>query len=230
MVVATLKENMEKYYKLYILIENKLFSKFGDRNYIELNKAYYTQDSHYKLCFSNINHILDYKDEHGVVVCDVEPVAEVIDSILPSKVESACEGIIPSNPRSIYSPEFIQELINYGNEEAWSYVSDESYVIGTIEHSKGEMCYDVNLSYELSKALHLLLLDIYDNDELNKWFEYRRARFNYSDILKKIKSDRISRKIVIDAWNVYAPCKKSKLLKIVSFFLAKECCTTNCSL
>ena len=144
--------------------------------------------------------------------------AEVIDSILPSKVESACEGIIPSNPRSIYSPEFIQELINYGNEDAWYHVSDESYVIGTIEHAKGEMCYDVNLSYELSKALRLLLLDIYDNDGLNKWFESRRARFNYNEILKKIKSDRISRKIVIDAWNVYAPCKKSKLLKKVSFF------------
>ena len=83
---------------------------------------------------------------------------------------------------------------------------------------KGEMCYDVNLSYELSKALHLLLLDIYDNDRLNKRFEYRRAGFNYNNILKKIKSDRISRRIVIDAWNVYAPCKKSKLLKIVSFF------------
>lgn len=199
-------------------MENKLFSKFGDGKYIELNKAYYAQDSHYKLCFANINHILDYKDEHGVVVCDVEPVDEVIDSILPSKVESECEGIIPSNPRSIYSPEFIQELINYGNDDAWSYVSDESYVIGTIEHSNGGMCYDVNLSYELSKALHLLLLDIYDNDGVNKWFEHRRARFNYNDILKRIKSDRISKKIVIDAWNVYAPCKKSKLLKIVSIF------------
>lgn len=88
----------------------------------------------------------------------------------------------------------------------------------SLEHSKGEMCYDVNLSYELSKALHLLLLDIYDNDGLNKWFEYRRERFNYNDILKKIKSDRISRKIVINAWNVYAPCKKSKLLKIGSLF------------
>lgn len=209
---------MEKYYKLYILMENKLFSKFGERKYIELNKAYYTQDPHYKLCFANINHILDYKYEHGLVVCDVEPVSEVIHSTLRSKVESACVGIIPSNPRSIYSPEFIQELINDGNKEAWSHVSDESYVIGTIEHSKEGMCYDVNLSYELSKALHLLLLDIYDNDELNKWFEYRRTRFNYNDILKKIKSDQISRKIVIDAWNVYAPCKKSKLLKIVSFF------------
>ena len=209
---------MEKYYKLYILMQNKLFSKFGDRKCIELNKVYYTQDSHYKLCFANINHILDYKYEHGVVVCDVEPVAEVIDSVLSSKVESACEGIIPRNPRSIYSPEFIQELINYGNEDAWYHVSDESFVIGTIEHAKGEMCYDVNLSYELSKALRLLLLDIYDNDGLNKWFESRRARFNYNEILKKIKSDRISRKIVIDAWNVYAPCKKSKLLKIVSFF------------
>ena len=110
----------------------------------------------------------------------------------------------------------MQELINYGNNDAWSYVSDESYVIGTIEHSKGEMCYDVNLSYELSKALHLLLLDIYDNDSLNKWFEYRRARFNYNNILKKIKSDRISRRMVIDAWNMYAPCTKSKLLKIVT--------------
>ena len=144
--------------------------------------------------------------------------SEVIHSTLTSKIESECEGIIPSNPRSIYSPEFIQELINYGNEDAWSHVADESYVIGTIEHSKEGMCYDVNLSYELSKALHLLLLDIYDNDELNKWFEYRRARFNYNDILKKIKSHRISRKIVIDAWNVYAPCKKSKLFKIVSLF------------
>ena len=209
---------MEKYYKLYSLTNNKLFSKFGDRKYIELNKAYYAQDLHYKLCFANINHILDYKDEHGVVVCDVEPVDEVIDSILPSKVESECVGIIPSNPRSIYSPEFIQELITYGNDDAWSYVSDESYVIGTIEHSKGGMCYDVNLSYELSKALHLLLLDNYENDGLNKWFEYRRARFNYNDILKMIKSDRISRKIVVDAWNVNAPCKKSKLLKIVSLF------------
>lgn len=208
----------EKYYKLYSLKENKLFSKFGDGSHIELNKAYYAQDSHYKLCFANINHILDYKYEHGLVVCDVEPVDEVIDSILPSKVESECEGIIPSNPRSIYSPEFIQELINYGNDAAWYHVSDESYVIGTIEHAKEGMCYDVNLSYELSKSLHLLLLNIYDNDEINKWFEHRRARFNYNDILKKIKSDRISRKIVIDAWNVYAPCKKSKLLKIVSLF------------
>lgn len=216
--VTTLGEKMKKYYKLYSLMENKLFSKFGDRKYIELNKEYYAQDPHYKLCFADINHILDYIDEHGVVVCDVKPVGKVIDSILPSKVESECECIIPSNPRSIYSPEFIQELINYGNNDAWSYVSDESYVIGTIEHSKGEMCYDVNLSYELSKALHLLLLDIYDNDRLNKWFEYRRARFNYNNILKKIKSDRISRRIVIDAWNMYAPCKKSKLLKIVSFF------------
>lgn len=209
---------MEKYYKLYSLVDNKLFSRFGDRKYIELNKAYYAQDSHYKLCFSNINHILDYKDEHGVVVCDVEPVDEVIDSILPSKVESECNGIIPSNPRYIYSPEFIKELITYGNDDAWSCVSEESYVIGTIEHTKGGMCYDVNLSYELSKALHLLLLDIYDNDGVNKWFKYRRERFNYNDIIKMIKSDRISRKIVIDAWNVYAPCKKSKLLKIVSLF------------
>ena len=167
---------MKKYYKLYSLMENKLFSKFGDRKYIELNKEYYAQDPHYKLCFADINHILDYIDEHGVVVCDVKPVGKVIDSILLSKVESECECIIPSNPRSIYSPEFIQELINYGNNDAWSYVSDESYVIGTIEHSKGEMCYDVNLSYELSKALHLLLLNIYDNDRLNKRFEYRRDR------------------------------------------------------
>ena len=229
-VVTTLEKNMEKYYKLYILMENKLFSKFGDRKYIELNKVYYTQDSHYKLCFANINYILDYKYEHGLVVCDVEPVSEVLHSTLTSKVESTCVGIIPSNPRSIYSPEFIQELINYGNKKAWSYISDESYVIGTIEHSKEGMCYDVNLNYELSKALYLLLLDIYDNNELNKWFKYRRARFNYNDILKKIKSDRISRKIVIDAWNVYAPCKKSKLLKIVSFFLAKEYCTMNFNL
>lgn len=217
MEVTTL-EKMKKYYKLYSLMENKLFSKFGDRKYIELNKEYYAQDSHYKLCFADIDHILNYIYEHGTVVCDVKPVGNIIDSILPSKVESQCECIIPSNPRSIYSPEFIQELINYGNNGAWSYVSDESYVIGTIEHSKGEMCYDVNLSYELSKALHLLLLDIYDNDSLNKWFEHRRTRFNYNDILKKIKSNRISRKIVIDAWNVYAPCKKSKLLKIVSRF------------
>lgn len=199
-------------------MENKLFSKFGDRKYIELNKVYCAQDSYYKLCFANINHILDYKDDHGVVVCDVEPVGEVIDSVLPSRVESECEGVIPSNPRSIYSPEFIQELINYGNDDAWSYVSEESYVIGTIEHSEEGMCYDLNLSYELSKALHLLLLEIYDNNGLNKWFEYRRARFNYNDILKKIKRDRISRKIVIDAWDMYAPCKKSKVLKIVSLF------------
>ena len=215
MEVATLEE---KYYKLYSLMGNKLFSKFGDRKYIELNKEYYAKDSCYKLCFANINHILDYKDEHGVVVCDVKPVGKVIDSTLPSKVESECECIIPSNPRSIYSPEFIQELINYGNNDAWSYVSDESYVIGTIEHSKEGMCYDVNLSYELSKALHLLLLDIYDNDRLNEWFEHRRARFNYNDILKKIKNDRISRKIVIDAWNMHAPCKKSKILKIITLF------------
>lgn len=66
-------------------------------------------------------------------------------------------GIIPSNPRSIYSPEFIQELINDGNKEAWSHVSDESYVIGTIEHSKEGMCYDVNLSYELSNSLRQLI-------------------------------------------------------------------------
>ena len=199
-------------------MENKLCSRFGNGKYIELNKEYYAENPYYKLCFANINHILDYIDEHGVVVCDVKPMGKVIDSILPSKVESECECIIPSNPRYIYSPEFIQELINYGNNDAWSYVSDESYVIGTIENSKGGMCYDVNLSYELSKALHLLLLDNYENAELNKWFEYRRARFNYNDIIKMIKSDRISRKIVIDAWNLYAPCKKSKLLKIVSHF------------
>ena len=87
--VTTLVEKMKKYYKLYSLMENKLFSKFGDRKYIELNKEYYAQDPHYKLCFADINHILDYIDEHGVVVCDVKPVGKVIDSILPSKVESA---------------------------------------------------------------------------------------------------------------------------------------------
>lgn len=215
--MTTLEEDMEKYYKLYSLMDDKLFSRFGDGKYIELNKAYYAQDSYYKLCFTNINHILDYKDEHGVIVCDIEPMGEVIDSLLSSKVESECEGIIPSNPRSIYSPEFIQELITFGNDDAWSYVSDESYVIGTIEHSKDGMCYDVNLSYELSKALHLLLLKVYDNDRLNKWFEHRRASLNYNDIFKMVKNDRIGKGIVIDAWNVYAPCKKSKLLKSIRF-------------
>lgn len=39
--VTTLGEKMKKYYKLYSLMENKLFSKFGDRKYIELNKEYY---------------------------------------------------------------------------------------------------------------------------------------------------------------------------------------------
>ena len=58
--VTTLVEKMKKYYKLYSLMENKLFSKFGDRKYIELNKEYYAQDPHYKLCFADINHILDY--------------------------------------------------------------------------------------------------------------------------------------------------------------------------
>lgn len=47
--VTTLVEKMKKYYKLYSLMENKLFSKFGDRKYIELNKEYYAQDPHYKL-------------------------------------------------------------------------------------------------------------------------------------------------------------------------------------
>ena len=37
----------EKYYKLYSLMGNKLFSKFGDRKYIELNKEYYAKDSCY---------------------------------------------------------------------------------------------------------------------------------------------------------------------------------------
>lgn len=209
---------MEKYYKLYYLMDNKLVSKFGEKNYIELNKAYNAQNINYKLCFADIDHILDYKDEHGEVVCDIEPVGEVIHSVLPSKVESECECIIASNPRSIYSPEFIQELIACGNDNAWNYVSDESYVIGTIKHSEGEMCYEVNLSYELSRALRLLLLDIYDNNKLNEWFKYRRTKFNYNAILKMINGGRICRKIVIDAWNMYAPCKKSKLLKFISFF------------
>lgn len=209
---------MEKYYKLYSLVDNKLFSKFGERNCIELNKAYYAQDPHYKLCFANINHILDYTYEHGVVVCDIEPVDEVVDSLLTSKVESESMGIIPRNPRFIYSPEFIKELIYFGNDGAWSYVSDVSYVIGAIEYSKGGMCYDVDLTFELSESLQMLLLDIYDNDELNSWFEYRRPEFHYSGIYNMVKKDRVSRKIVIDAWNKYSPCMKSKLLSIISRF------------
>lgn len=39
---------MEKYYKLYYLMDNKLVSKFGDKNYIELNKAYNAQNINYK--------------------------------------------------------------------------------------------------------------------------------------------------------------------------------------
>lgn len=209
---------MEKYYKLYNLIDHKLTSKFGNERYIELNKLYKAQNQNYRLCFASINHILDYKDEHGFVVCDVQPVGEVLDSLLSSKVESECECIVASNPRSIYSPEFIQELIKCGGIDAWSYVSDESYVVGAIEHYEDGMCYDVNLSFELSKALKLLLLNTYDNEELNKWFECRRTGFNYNDILKRVNGDRISRKIVIAAWNVYAPCKKSKLLKLLNSF------------
>ena len=111
--VTTLGEKMKKYYKLYSLMENKLFSKFGDRKYIELNKEYYAQDPHYKLCFADINHILDYIDEHGVVVCDVKPVGKVIDSILPSKVESECECIIPSNfSRIIFHPYHLAEQMD----------------------------------------------------------------------------------------------------------------------
>lgn len=211
---------MEKYYKLYSLVDNKLYSRFGDRNNIELDKAYYAHNSSHKLCFANINHILDYKNEHGIVVCDIEPVDEVFDSVLSLKVESESMGIIPRNPRYIYSPEFIKELIFFGNNDAWLYVSDESYVKGAIECPQSGMCYDVNLSFELSKSLQLLLLDTYDNGETNGWFEHRRPGFNYEDIYKMIKKDRASRKIVIDAWNIYAPCKKSKILKVISIFLA----------
>ncbi|WP_173432196.1 hypothetical protein [Sharpea azabuensis] len=209
---------MRKYYKLYKLKDNKLYSRFGNGKCIELNKAYFAQDSHYKLCFANINHILDYAAEHGEVVCDVKPIGKVIDSLLTSKVESESEGIIASNPRFIYSPEFIEELTLSGDEEAWSYVSDESYVIGAIEYSKGGMCYDVNLNYKLCDSLYLLLLKTYDNDKLNEWFTYCRQRFNFNNIFKMIKKDQNSKNIVINAWNTYAPSKKSKLLRFINYF------------
>ena len=52
---------MEKYYKLYNLIDHKLTSKFGNERYIELNKLYKAQNQNYRLCFASINHILDYE-------------------------------------------------------------------------------------------------------------------------------------------------------------------------
>ena len=112
----------------------------------------------------------------------------------------------------------VKELIYFGNDVAWSYVSDVSYVFGAIEYSKGGMCYNVDLTFELSESLQMLLLNTYDNDGLNSWFENRRPGFDYSGIYNKVKKDRVSRKIVIDAWNKYSPCMKSKLLNIISLF------------
>lgn len=211
---------MGKYYKLYHLENSKLASNYGDREYIELDKVYTADDPHFNICFARIDNILDYKDEFGLVVCDIEPVGDIIDS-LPgfSKVESECKSVIARNPRSIYSPEFIQELIKYGSDfGAWSYIADESYVYGAINHFNEGSCYDINLNYDLSKSLQLLLLDVYDKEKLDNRFDYKRKNaIDYENIFKTVKRDRDSKKIVLEAWNKYAPCKKSIRLEKFSF-------------
>ena len=204
---------MKKYYKLYNLIDSKLFSSLDKKNNIELNKKYNAKYLGFNLCFADINIILNYKDEHGYVVCDVEPVGKVNESAH----EADCESIIVRNPRSIYSPEFINELIMSGGQNAWDIVSDYSFVSETIKHSNDGMCYDIDLSYKGSDALKLLLLDIYDNEKINEYFERRRKDYYYKNMLEYVKGDRDSMQIVIDTWNKNNPSVKSKLLKLFSF-------------
>lgn len=204
---------MKKYYKLYNLIDSKLFSSLDKKNNVELNKKYNAKYSGFNLCFADINKILHYRYEHGYVVCDVEPVGEVNKSAH----EADCESIIVRNPRSIYSPEFINELIMSGGECAWDEVSNYLFVLGAIKHSNDGMCYDIDLSYKRSDALKLLLLDMYDNEKINEYFELRREDYYYENMLEYVKGDRDSMQIVIDAWNKNKTSVKSKLLKLFSF-------------
>ena len=212
---------MTKYYKLYSLDNKKLRSKFGELGYIKLNQPYKAADLSLKLSFASIDNILDFLDGfYGYVICDIEPVGKVIDSSPNnSKVESRCDCIIAKNPRSVYSPEFIQELIIEGKDNAWKCITNQSYVLGAIEHFNDGICYGFNLNYELYKSLKFLLLDSYDNIKLNEKFENYRKRYDYERILKSIRNDQASQIIVVNAWDKYAPNKKSKLLKFFSFVI-----------
>ena len=56
---------IKKYYKLYNLIDSKLFSSLDKKNNIELNKKYNAKCLGFNLCFADINKILHYRYEHG---------------------------------------------------------------------------------------------------------------------------------------------------------------------
>ena len=197
----------DKYYKLYILSQCGLRSKFRLRQEIKINEKYCSENEHIDLHFANIDHILDFlADDHGHVVCDITPLGKVKHSEQGySKVECMCKTIIPSNPRSIYSPSFIKELIENGDNNVWRFITDVSFAFGAIEHFNDGVCYGISLDFDLAESLKMLMLDVYpQNQELNRWFCGRRQMFRYEDLYEKAtysKVDNTVKKVIVDSWN-----------------------------
>lgn len=209
------------YYKLYQLMDEKLRSNFGEQKPIEIGQEYSAKGS-YNICFAPISNILDYSDEFGKIVCDILPMDVVTDSLPEfSKVESECRCVIALNPRSIYSPSFIREIAdNTTNEGTWQHFSDEQFVIEAIEHCNDGKCYQFSLNYDLSETLFLLLLYDYPSQRklADYYFDYRRKnQFDYNifyNQAKKKKANRKAKRVIIEAWNKYRPCLKSKILDV----------------
>ncbi len=210
------------FYKLFKLEDEKLYSAFGRKKPVLIGEEYSAEDDNYKLCFGNLSGILNYRYEHGDIICDVIPRDKVIEGkTFCSGQEGECNSIIVVNPRSIYSPSFIREILeNVVARDVLTDVTDDSFVRNIITHSDVGKCYGMPLSYDLSEVLLLMLFR--DYKEINKvadfCFEYHRPRYNYYELYKLAKkhhADTHAKAIIIQAWNKYSKCKRSRLLNII---------------
>lgn len=216
------------YYKLYLLKEEKLYSYMMSNNPISINEAYSSMHETSQLCFATLGSILNYMDKHGTVVCDVIPLDTVRNSTPGSIPYSECKTIIPHFPRSIYSPSFVEELINHsGNEMLWIKTINEEFIKGAIEHFRDGKCYWYSLDFDLSETLSLLLLKNHFVDkEKNKFLlNQTRKELDYSAIYKFAKQRQADRKalaIIVQAWNNYSPCITSRLLSLICSIISQS--------
>ena len=217
-----------KFYKLYHLDNDKLSSVLGGSIDISIGKPYSAKHEYNLIHFSNLYHILDWHAEgHGDIVCDVRPLGEVKgnwDTDRSGRIEGQCKTIIASNPRYIFSDNFLISLFDNDACDGLEIIIDNWNVFQIIEmYDTKNTCNGIPLCFSLEKALEQILIRTSGNKRINEFLQIKRSGFSYDRFLKAaikkhagIKAERI----IIKAWNQYAPSKQSKrwkkLISIVS--------------
>lgn len=219
-----MKQEIARYYKLYFINEGRLSSSFGnDDDTILLNKPYSAKEPCNPLCFSNLNHILDWYTEHfGDVVCDIIPLSEVKgqwNDTISDRIVGECQTIIPTNPRYVYSPAFIDLLFKNEIYDGLHIILDEDCIYKVLElYNTKECCCGVPLSFSVEEALNMLLINNSDNKKIADLLNYRREGFHYQSILKYARKKHIGTlgtSIIIEAWNKYNSSFRSKFYKVL---------------